>query len=114
MSQLSTVPVYKCPRCGTLVTMTAKTYVPDEKGDLLQKIAKNMGKVAFCRECLNAKQYFDSHGRPEDFGYSASGLIINPHVRVDATYWRRYKDPVYAPDPDRRRTMYFYKGKGTR
>ena len=69
MSQMSTVPVFKCKYCGKMVRVTElRTTQPDPDGEMLNSFMRNLDKIAqICPECRKKRDYLASQGRGEDF-----------------------------------------------
>ena len=69
MSQMSTVPVFKCMYCGRNVRVPElRTIRPDPEAELLNQFMRNLDKIAhICPECRKKRQYYASQGRVEEF-----------------------------------------------
>ena len=68
MSTLLTQPVYKCSRCGRLVTLTLlTTFQPDPDKTQLLDLNKMFSKAALCESCKGGLNYYASQGRGQDW-----------------------------------------------
>lgn len=68
MSQLSTVPVVRCKRCGKPLAITyLSTTTEDHEGKQLNELLQNMGRNALCSACKQSYNYYASQGRTEDW-----------------------------------------------
>lgn len=67
MSQMSTVPVLYCKRCGRPFKVThLSTRMPDPEGVLLGQLMANLNKLP-CPTCQRQKQYYIDQGRGEEW-----------------------------------------------
>jgi len=69
MAIMSTVAVLHCPRCGKpVVSQHVETY-KDASGEKLHRIMAHLGEIAYCKDCLAARNYYIQVRRlPEWFG----------------------------------------------
>lgn len=68
MSQMSTVPVFKCRDCGAPVYVTyLSTQVNDPDGKLLEELMKGMADVARCKDCRARWNWYASQNRSEEY-----------------------------------------------
>jgi len=68
MSQMSTVPVFKCKYCGKPVYVTMlHTTQPDPTTKQLEGFMRNLKKIAMCNSCKRKYNYMAAQGRSEEF-----------------------------------------------
>jgi len=64
---MSTVPVLKCKHCGRPVLATHVETYGDDNGVMLHNIMAHLGEIAYCNDCLNARNYYLGIGRLSDW-----------------------------------------------
>jgi hypothetical protein len=52
------------------------TTMPDPDGQVLNEMMRNASKIALCRECQNAYNYYAQQGRADEFYSAASGMLL--------------------------------------
>jgi hypothetical protein len=68
MSQMNTVPVFKCKYCGKPVYVTSlRTSKPDPDAELLLELMRGLEKIAMCKSCQRKYNYMAKEGRSEEF-----------------------------------------------
>lgn len=68
MSEMKTVPVFKCNRCGRNVRVThLSTAEPDYDGEQLFAMMRNLNKITLCNECQAKRNWMMRNGRQEDW-----------------------------------------------
>ena len=68
MSELNTVPVLTCKRCGELYTIAhLSTAQPDVSGDKLRELMRSLGKIGYCPACLQQRQWYIDQNRLPDW-----------------------------------------------
>jgi len=68
MSQMNTVPVLKCRRCGKPVMVThLSTVASDVDGEVLGRFMASLNEIAYCPFHLRQRNYYAKIGRMEDW-----------------------------------------------
>lgn len=77
MSQMSTVPVFKCKYCGRPVYVTfLATSEPDPDATQLLGFMHGLKKIAMCNSCKRKYNYMAQEGRSEEFIKGAQSPIV--------------------------------------
>lgn len=76
MSQMATVPVFACRKCGKPVYVThLSTKADDPQAENLRILMRGLSSIALCKECRKAYNYFASQNRANEF-------LLNPHIVI--------------------------------
>ena len=68
MSQMSTVPVFRCKYCGKAVYVTElRTTKSDPDAEMLYEFMRNLKRIAICNSCKRKYNYMASQGRADEF-----------------------------------------------
>jgi hypothetical protein len=68
MSKMKNRPVFMCKRCGkALIVADLHTTRPDEDGTLLFELMKGLKDIAYCKQCLNKRQWYINQNRVADW-----------------------------------------------
>jgi hypothetical protein len=68
MSELNTIPVFRCRYCGYPVELKhLSTAMPDPEGKILYELMRNIDKVVYCNSCKRKRNYYAAEGRINDF-----------------------------------------------
>jgi hypothetical protein len=68
MSQMSTIPVFTCKRCGRPVFVThLSTSDADPELTRLREMMSNLKKITLCNDCRRAYNWYAMQGRTQDW-----------------------------------------------
>lgn len=78
MSQLSTMPIFKCRVCGKPIILTKLcTTIPDEDCSLLNDMIKGIAKVAICDDCRKREIYLLENNRGDEINYNPDTILLS-------------------------------------
>ncbi len=83
MSQMNTVPVFKCRVCGKPLAVTMlRTTKPDTDGQMMNQLMANLHKIAICNDCRLRMEYLQKNNRGNEF-YMSDEIVLLSNKRVD-------------------------------
>ena len=83
MSQMNTVPVFKCRYCGTPVYVTGlKTSTPDPDGTKLEELMRGLQRIALCNSCRKKYNYLAERNRAHEMLLNPDVVLLSNNPRV--------------------------------
>jgi hypothetical protein len=89
MSQMATIPVFACRRCGNPVYVVHLSAYNDPNSEKLKGMMQNLPKIALCKPCMAQYNYLASQGRSEEFLLNPNIVIYNVVDNSQVDYYGR-------------------------
>lgn len=89
MSQMATIPVYACRKCGKPVYVVHLSMRDDPKAEKLKGAMQNLQKIALCKYCLMMYNWLALQGRSDEFLLNPEIVIYNVVDHSKADYYGR-------------------------
>lgn len=89
MSQMATIPVFKCRKCGNPVAVKSLSTINDPSAEKLKGLMQNLSKIALCKYCQMMYNWYAMQDRTAEFYTNPHVVILNVLDFSGADYYRR-------------------------